>query len=303
MRALGLSDDAIDRARAAGRLHPVFRGVFAVGHGRIGERGRMMAAVLACGDGSVVSHRSAAVLLGLADRAPVVVDAIASAPGRGRKIDGVRAHGVPVPTPAERGSADGIPCTSPARTLVDLAGTVRGRTLRAGFERAAADGALDLDAVEAAARQRPRPGTPLVLAIAAEWRAATELVPKARLRSPFEARLLPLLAATDLPAPQVNAPVQTPGGRLEVDLLWPDHRFVVEADSRRHHGTEIAFERDRRRDRELMRAGYKTLRPTWRQVEREPELVLDAILRELDARGGPSGPGPRSSGAPRSPAR
>lgn len=80
---------------------------------------------------------------------------------------------------------------------------------------------------------------------------------------------------------KINAPGQTPGGRLEVDLLWPDHRFVVEADSRRHHGTEIAFERDRWRDRELMRAGHVTLRVPWRQAEDEPEAVLDAIRARL----------------------
>ena len=103
------------------------------------------------------------------------------------------------------------------------------------------------------------------------------MTPNARLRSPLEARLLPLLAMTDLPPPLVNAQVDTPGGRLEVDLLWPDHRLAVEADSRRHHGTEMAFERDRWRDRELLRAGYATHRPTWLQIEDEPEAVVDAI--------------------------
>jgi very-short-patch-repair endonuclease len=302
LRRLGISDDTVDGALGASRLLPVFRGVYAVGHTRIGARGRMMAAVLACGRGTVVSHQSAAVLLGLASRAPVTVDVIAPGDG-GRKVDGIRVHRVLRPTAEEVGQVDGIPCTSPARTLVDLAGVVRERTLRAGFERAAADRRLNIAAVEAAARRAARPGTPLVLAICAEWRAASALAPDARLRSPFEARLLPLLAATELPAPLVNAAVDTPGGRLEVDLLWPDHSFVVEADSRRHHGADLAFERDRWRDRELMRVGYGTLRPTWRQVEDEPELVLDAIRLELEARSGPSGPGPRPAGAPRSPAR
>jgi hypothetical protein len=240
----------------------------------------MMAAVLACGRGTVLSHQSAAVLLGLADRAPAVVDVIA--PGnRGRKIDGIRAHPVLPPTPAEVGRVDAIPCTSPARTLVDLAAMVGERTLRSGFECLAADRKLDLVAVEVAAQRCRRPGKARLLAICAEWRAATALVPGARLRSPFEARLLPLLAMTDMPAPLVNEPVDTPGGRLVVDLLWPKYRFVVEADSRRHHGTDMAFERDRWRDRELMRAGYQTLRPTWHQAEHEPGAVLDAIATHL----------------------
>ncbi len=258
----------------------MLRGVYAVGRARIGARGQMMAAVLACGRGTVISHQSAAVLLALADRAPACVDVIAPG-GRGRKVDGIRAHPVLAPLAAEVGRVDGIPCTSPARTLVDQAGRVGKRTLRDGFERLATARRLDLVAIEAAARRSPRPGTPLVLAICAEWRAATEKIPDPRLRSPLEARLLPLLAKTELPAPLVNAPVETPGGRLEVDLLWPEERFVVEADSRRHHGTEIAFERDRRRDRELLRAGYGTLRPTWQQLEREPEAVVDAITARL----------------------
>jgi hypothetical protein len=280
LRQLGLSDGQVTRAARDSRLLPVFRGVYAVGHARIDSRGRIMAAVLACGRGTAVSHQSAAMLLGLAARAPVSVDVIA--PGdRGRKIDGIRVHRVLRPTAEEVGQVDGIPCTSPARTLVDLGGMVTERTLRAGFECLAADRKLDLVAVEVAARRCRRPGRARLLAICAEWRAASALVPKARLRSPLEARLLPLLAATELPPPLVNAPVDTPGGRLEVDLLWPEHRFVVEADSRRHHGTAIAFERDRWRDRELMRAGYQTLRLTWHQVEQEPEAVLDAIAAHL----------------------
>jgi hypothetical protein len=275
-----MSEDRIDGAIGTSRLLPVFRGVYAVGHARIGTRGRMMVAVLACGRGTVVSHQSAAALLGLGDRPPVVVDVIA--PGnRGRKIDGIRIHRVLRPTAGEVGQVAGIPCTSPARTLVDQAGLVGERTLREGFERLASGRRLDLTAIEAAARRSPRPGTPLVLSICADWRAATAMAPGAKLRSPFEARVLPLLAQTDLPPPLVNAPVDTPGGRLEVDLLWPDHHLAVEADSRRHHGTEIAFERDRWRDRELLRTGYTTFRPTWLQIENESEAVVEAISVRL----------------------
>ena len=136
LRALGMSDAAISRATSTGRLHPVFRGVHALGHPRVGERGRLMAAALACGDGAAISHRSAAALLGLLDKGPVVIDVIAP-PSRGRRIDGIRFHRVRPPRRDEVGTASGIPCTSPARTLVDLAGTVGDRTLRSCFERAA----------------------------------------------------------------------------------------------------------------------------------------------------------------------
>lgn len=281
LRGIGVSDDAIDRAVAAGRLHPVFRGVYAVGRPGVGQRGRMMGAVLACGPGTVVSHRSAAALLGLIDRAPVVVDVIA--PGkRGAGIDGIKARKVPAPTEAEHGSVAGIPCTHPARTFVDLAGLVGERTLAGGFEVAAFKRLLDLDAIEAVLGRGRRRGAPTLRVLIAKWRAAVRRHPtQPNLRSPFEAKLLPLLATTDLPAPLVNAPLDTPGGRLEVDLLWPDHRFVVELDSRRHHGNDLAFDRDRWRDRELLRAGYATLRVPWRHAEDEPEAVLDAIRVRL----------------------
>jgi very-short-patch-repair endonuclease len=281
LRGAGLSSSAIGREVENGRLYPVFRGVYAVGRPGIGERGRMMAAVLACGHGTVISHRSAAALLGLIGRAPVVIDVIASEK-RGAAIDGIKAHRVPRPGRAETGSVAGIPCTHPARTLVDLAGLVGERTLRGAFEVAAFKRLLDLDAIEAVLDRGRRRGAPTLRAVIAEWRAAATALPtRPKLRSPFEAKLLPLLATSGLQMPLINAPVSTPGGRLEVDLLWPDHRFVVEADSRQHHGNDLAFERDRWRDRELMRAGYATLRVSWQHAEHEAEAVLDAIRIRL----------------------
>lgn len=245
----------------------------------------MMGAVLACGPGTVVSHRSAAALLGLLDPAPVVVDVIATGE-RGRHVDGIKAHKAPPLTDTERVSVAAIPCTSPARTLADLAGSSSERTLRNAFETAAFKRLLDLDAIDRVLAQRRRVGGPFLRALVAEWRCAASHHPtQPRLRSPFEAKLLPLIATSDLPPPLVNHPVDTPGGRLEVDLLWPDHRFAVEADSRRHHGTDLAYERDRWRERELLRAGITTLRVPWRHAEDEPDAVLDAIRTELATRG------------------
>ena len=132
LRDAGLSEGGIKREAARGRLHPLFRGVYAYGNPAIGERGRFWAAVLACGNGAVVSHRSAAALMGLVDRGPVVIDMIAHGE-RGRKIDGIRAHRVRSLRRDEVGTFDGIPCTSPARTFVDLAGTVGLRALRSSL--------------------------------------------------------------------------------------------------------------------------------------------------------------------------
>ncbi|MDQ3725659.1 MAG: DUF559 domain-containing protein [Actinomycetota bacterium] len=279
LRRLGMSNAAIDRAVEAGRLHRIFRGVFAVGRPGIGEQGRLRAAALACGTGAVVSHRSAAALLGLLDKGPVIIDVIP--PGqRGRKIDGIRFHRVRPPRREETGTVDGIPCTSPARTLVDLAGTVGDRTLRSCFERAAQRRHLDIPAIEASVDSRRR-GMKSLQALIDEWRGAAPVAKKGRLKSPLEAKVLPLLLRRDLHPPLLNAPVEIPNGRIEVDFLWPQHRFVVEADSRDFHATHVAFERDRWRDRELLRAGYATLRVTHRQAEREPGAVAGAIASRI----------------------
>ena len=209
----------------------------------------------------------------------MVIDVIA--PGaRGRTIDGIRLHQVRPPRREETGSVDGIPCTSPARTLVDLAGTVGDRTLRSCFERAAQRRFLDIPAIEASVDPRRR-GMKSLQALIDEWRGAAPVAKKGRLKSPLEAKVLPLLVRRDLPAPLLNAPVEIPNGRIEVDFLWPKQRFVVEADSRDFHATHVAFERDRWRDRELLRAGYGTLRVTNHQAERETEAIVDAIASRI----------------------
>jgi len=276
-----MSDREIAGAVRSGRLHRIFRGAYAVGHSNVSEIGRLRAATLACGKGAVVSHRSAAALLGLLNEGPVVIDVIAP-PSRGRKIDGIRFHRVRPPRPEEVGTVDGIPCTSPARTLVDLSGTVGDWTLRSCFERAAQRRMLDIAAIEASADPGRR-GVGSLRALIEEWRRAAPVAKKGRLKSPLEAKVLPLVLRRAVPAPLLNAPVQIADGRIEVDFLWPDHRFVLEADSRDFHGNAVAFERDRRRDRELMRAGYSSLRVTHRQAKTEAEAIADTIVSRITA--------------------
>jgi very-short-patch-repair endonuclease len=285
LRAVGLHDDVISRWVDAGRLHPVLRTVFALGHRAVGPRARLRAVVLACGPGTVISHRSAAWLLGIREKNPVTVDVIC--PGQaGRKVDGIRVHQVPYPARAEVRHVHGIPCTTVARTTVDLAGVHGLQQVRETFEIAAANGVLDLAAVDAMLEGGPRRrGAPALRTVLAEWRPIAETAKYATFRSLFEAKLLPLLVNAGLPIPKVNARVRTAERVLEVDLLWPHHRFVVEADSRRHHAIEVAFERDRKRDRELMAAGYAVLRVTWREAEREPAAVLAVIRSQLEERG------------------
>jgi very-short-patch-repair endonuclease len=226
----------------------------------------------------VVSHRSGADLLGLIDDGPVVIDLIAPN-SHGREIDGIYLHRVRPPRLEETGTVDDIPCTSPARTLVDLAGTVGEWSLRSAFERAARQEMLDIAAIEASIDPRRR-GMKVLLKLIDEWRGAAPLLKRrGKLRSPLEAKVLPLIVRRDLPAPLFNAPVAIAKGRIEVDFLWPEHRFALEADSRDFHGTAVAFERDR----ELMRAGYSVLRVTSLQAEREAEAIAETVAARLSS--------------------
>lgn len=244
----------------------------------------MMAATLACGGGAVVSHRTAAALLGLLDRAPVVIDVIALGDS-GRGIDGIRRHYASPPKGDEVGHCEGIPCTSPARTIVDLAGILGKRSLQRTVERAAVLRELDVQAIERQLAAKRRRGAPTLRAILRPW--ATELDTAAtvapKLRSELEARLLVLIKASDLPTPTCNQRVGVGNSAegLEVDFLWPKQRVVVEADGRGFHHDPLAFERDRKRDRELQLNGYRVLRFTHAQIEAEPGAVISAISKLL----------------------
>jgi hypothetical protein len=245
----------------------------------------MMAAVLACGDGTVVSHVSAAALLDLHDRAPAAVDVIAPGQG-GRTIAGIRSHNVRRPRENEVVGRAGIPCTTPARTLVDLAGVLGERSLRATVERAAVQGTLDLRAIEEVIAGGKRRGAPRLREILCGWSAIRTEGERVggRLRSELEARLLALIGAAGLPIPISNQVIQVEGSCVEVDLLWPAQRLIVETDGRRYHDHQVAFERDRRRDRLLQLAGYRVIRVTAAQIEGEPAGVLGAIRRFLATR-------------------
>jgi very-short-patch-repair endonuclease len=190
---------------------------------------------------------------------------------------------VPYPANPELVRAHGIPCTSAPRTIVDLAGVQGEGQMRDVFARAAARRVLDLKAIEAVLDAGPRRrGAPCLRRVIEEWRPVVETTNYTDVRSLFEAKLLPLIAAAKLPMPQVNALVRTVEETFEVDLLWPAERFIVEADSRAHHGTDLAFERDRHRDRELKAVRYDVLRVTWREAEREPAKVFAVIRAELE---------------------
>lgn len=272
-----MSEAEIDHAIATGWLRPVFRGSFGLGHAGVGRYGRMLAAVLACGEGSVVSHGTAAVLLGLWERPPELIDVIAPVQA-GRKIPGVFRRYAPPPRPRDRWFEGGVPCTSPSRTIVDLAGLVGERALRRTVEQAAVHRMLDVAAIDAILAGPKRKGSPRLREVLEDWRRYS---PGTRLRSPMEAKLMPLLTARGIPTPECNAELRIGTEKFEVDFLWRRERLVVETDGSRYHDNPEARERDSRRDRILAVAGYRTWRLRWADLDRTPEATMTELMRRL----------------------
>jgi very-short-patch-repair endonuclease len=169
---------------------------------------------------------------------------------------------------------DGVPLTTPARTLLDLAEVVPGRALERAVAEAENLRLFDLSAVERTIAAHPhRHGAARLGAVLSDAAVGDELT-----RSELEERVLAICVRHRLPRPLLNARV----AGLEVDFYWPAARLVVEADSRRYHLTSAAFERDRERDAQLMLHGIRVLRLTSRRIAAEPDGVaatLTALTR------------------------
>ena len=261
--ARGVGARAIDHRLKCGRLHPVHRGVYAVGHRVLSQRGRWMAAVLACGSGAVLSHRSAAALWGIRPTSRPAVEV--TTPRRLHARPGLQPHRA-VLRADEVTVLDGIPTTTPARTLLDLAATLPRRSL---------ERALD----EAEVLRLPGPHT-LLDRYPRRRGAATLRILLLTSRSPTPTRteleewFLTFLDDWGFDRPEVNTIIEG----LEVDAVWRDARLIVELDGFATHGTRRGFERDRKRDRRLAVAGWRVIRLTWRQLSEG-----EALARELRA--------------------
>lgn len=278
VRELGLTDREIAVRVRRGHLQPLFHATFAVGHRAINKEGRMLAAVLACQEGTVLSHGSAAELLRLWDKRLPVVHVIPP-DWSGRKIPGIRWHRVRLPDPDEIVLRSGIRCTTVSRTIVDMAGQSGSPQLRRLVEQAAILRLLDVEEIDLVLLRGRRRGAPRLRAILSPWRGISEERP--RIRSRLEARLLPRLTEEKLPSPRCNARLQIDGHRLEIDMLWEEQKLAIETDGEETHGTPVAFQRDRLRDQILVAAGYRTARITWAQVRDEPNAVVTRISRML----------------------
>lgn len=280
--ALALSARSIDHRVAIGRLHAVHRGVYAVGHTALGVRGRWMAAVLACGAGAALSHASAAALWGLQRGAPSIVDVTARRTGRARP--GIRVHRPRLA--AATTERDGIPVTTPARTILDMAAQLTPSRLEGLLNQAEIRELTDYPALDALAAAHPgHRGSAGLRATLATYHAGSDVD-----RSDLELLFAELCRRHGLPRARINQRVD---GR-EVDFLFPPHRLIVEVDSWRYQKTRRAFEDDRARDVLTTQAGYRTLRFTDRQLTRQPAAVAQAIAAVLaDPRGREGDAGPR----------
>lgn len=269
----GLSKHAIHRRIASGRLHPLHRGVYALGHLSLSADSRRMAAVLACGDGAVVSHRDAAALWAIRPSSAGRIHV--TAPVRGRcGPPGVGLHCVRALHPDDRAQCDGIPLTSVARTLLDLAELLEPGQLERAVEQAERLRIFDLRAVDRLrARSRGRHGLKPLAAV-----LSRQAAPPPDTWSELEQRFFELCREGGLPLPALNVVVEG----YVVGAFWADVRLIVELDGYQFHASLGPRARPAR-DVHLQLAGYRVLRFTYRRLATEPQVVIELVRAALTA--------------------
>lgn len=276
---LGLTDRMIARRLASGQLQKVVDGVYALPGAPPSLQRDAMAACLRLGPACVASHETAARLHDLpyvAHTGPVVTVPYG---GTGRCSIAV-VHRTRHLASSDRTLVDGVPATSLARTLIDLAVVVRPIRLERIVDAALASRAVTLEEIDDAfdgVGRGGRRGRGAIGRILLQ-RGAGSVVPE----SVLEARFLALVRAAAIDPPVLQArPAWLPTCDGRVDLAWPSARVVVEADGRRWHSRDADDERDRRRDNAAVVAGWRVLRFTWSMVTREPEAVIAALRAVL----------------------
>jgi very-short-patch-repair endonuclease len=260
LRGAGLSDGAIKRRVGSGRLHRIHQGVYAVGHPHLTGEGHRWAAVLATG--GVLSHRTAAAMWDLAPwpGGPLEVTTLR----RAGSVHGIRVHTGRL-EPHETTTRDGLPVTTPMRTLLDRATEATRFRLEREVHRAA-----ELHLLDASYDPAGRRGAARLRAAIATLESAAPRVTK----SDMEERFLKLVHHHRLPPPLTNAIVNG----HEVDAYWPHARLIVELDSHRHHDNPIAFEEDRAKDQDHVLAGDRVIRLTWTQLTPQTAERLRKLL-------------------------
>jgi very-short-patch-repair endonuclease/predicted transcriptional regulator of viral defense system len=272
LKSLGYSGQAIDYRAKRGRLHRVARAVYAVGRPELDQHGRWMAAVLSCGEGTVLSHSSAAALWRIGPVLPAVVEVSLLAAAY-RRRPGLRIHRRPALQPRDLTTEHGIPVTGPVRTLIDLALRLDKRQLERAINEADKYDLVHPPALRCALEERK--GEPGV----ARLRSILDRRTFRLTREELERRFLPLARRAGLPVPLTVQIVN----RFEVDFYWPELGLVVETDGLRYHRTPAEQAHDRVRDQTHTAAGLTNLRFTHEQVRYEPDYVR-RILAQVGSR-------------------
>jgi very-short-patch-repair endonuclease len=257
----GLTRNEIDHRIAVKRLRRLWQGVYAVGHKRLRVQGRWMAAVLACGEGAVLSHRDAAALWELQQVGSGAINVTIPGDAGRRRRAGIRLHRSATLAPGDVTMRDGIPVTTTERTIIDLA-----RVLRADALEEVVHGAGERGIVDFAQLRAANP---------ASLQAVLRAYDPAPTRSKLERAFLSICRRHGIPKPEVNAIIE---GYL-VDFVWRERKLIVEVDGYRYHRAPHRFESDRERDAELGAKGWRVRRFTWRQLEERPGWVAAMTKR------------------------
>jgi very-short-patch-repair endonuclease len=267
LRAAGLAASTISRRVRDGRLHRVHRGVYAlIPPSALAPEGRWLAAVLACGDGAVLSHRSAAALWQLIDEGTTRPEV--TVPVRGaRAVRGVLLHRTRSLPPDSVTSRRGVRVTTVERTLADLAEVVSTSILHRAAQQAEFHRRKVGSSGDPWRHANGRHGAPKLRTLP-QLRAQVGMT-----RSDLERRMLRLCRDARLPEPEANQRIE---GEC-VDFVWRKERLVVETDGGEAHLTAAAFENDRRRDVDLMIAGWRVARFTWAMISYQPARVGERL--------------------------
>lgn len=277
LQAAGIGRTLIDRRIGTGVLRAVHRGVYLLGPVEA-PLGREQAAVLACSPGAFLRCASAAHVWGLtrAEKRPHPLQVGTRV--RGRRRPGIEVRSVGTLEARDLTRVQGIPTTTPPRTLCDLAAEVHPGTLERAIAEAMARGLTTMAELRDLAREHAgRPGIGVFREVLEGDVSFT--------RSKAEGLFLRLVRQAGMPGPRVNARV----AGHEVDFFWPDRRLAVEVDGRAFHVSPRAFERDRLRDAELDAEGVRVVRVTWRQLESDREALLFRLGRSFAVGGDPVG--------------
>ena len=268
LRTLGVSPRARDYRVEVGRLHRIHRGVYAVGHRNVSELALFIAAVAAIGADAALSNTAAAALWTLMNHnGDVDVTTTRSVKPR----PGIRLHVVRSLPPTDVTRHHGIPVTTPARTILDLADVLEQRKLGRIVHEAEVQRLVTN--AELRARLDGRAG-------AAKLRAIVDEGP-VRTRSEFEEATYDLLRRHDFPQPRTNTPLPGLPEWLEVDFHFPGTSVVVEADGDRFHRTSWRRRTDARKQATLEAAGFRVIRVTWEQVTADEEQTARRLHRAL----------------------